>query len=208
MDVLTRWKQSWESKIVATGVADFEGAATVPPRSRRNNQSSQANSGASASKINQNGVNAILKVEDGVNSSTPSGNKIARTNGSSDVKGEAGSSTVSSATGGQSLSSAAAGSAVGAMAIQGLLSSNGDHGGKRKRPAGTDENEIGSDLDDSDEEELDGTLDADGNEDMILCLYDKVQRVRNKWKCTLRDGVASIDGRDYVFSKLASELEW
>ena len=43
--------------------------------------------------------------------------------------------------------------------------------------------------------------DADGNEDMMLCLYDKVQRVKNKWKCVLRDGVASIGGRDYLFSK-------
>ena len=55
--------------------------------------------------------------------------------------------------------------------------------------------EIGSDLDDSDDE------DAEGSEDMILCLYDKVQRVKNKWKCVLRDGVASIGGRDYLFSK-------
>ena len=80
-------------------------------------------------------------------------------------------------------------------------------GSKRKRAA-TDENEIGSDLDDSDEEEIDGNVDTDGNEDMILCLYDKVQRVRNKWKCALKDGVASIEGRDYVFSKLTAELEW
>jgi len=58
-----------------------------------------------------------------------------------------------------------------------------------------DKDEIGSDLDDSDDD------DADGTEDMILCLYDKVQRVKNKWKCVLRDGVASIGGRDYLFSK-------
>lgn len=29
----------------------------------------------------------------------------------------------------------------------------------------------------------------------------QVQRVKNKWKCVLRDGVASIGGRDYLFSK-------
>ncbi len=43
---------------------------------------------------------------------------------------------------------------------------------------------------------------------MILCLYDKVQRVKNKWKCVLRDGVASIGGRDYLFSKCNGEFEW
>jgi len=36
----------------------------------------------------------------------------------------------------------------------------------------------------------------------------QVQRVKNKWKCVLKDGVASIDGRDYVFSKLSSDFEW
>lgn len=203
--------QSWEAKIVATGVADFEGAPAVPPRSRRANQSNGG--GASSSRANQNGSSSSssVKLEDGVSPAALTGNKIARTNGSSDVKGEGGSSIASSVAGSQSSTTASAmapSGSAGAMAIEGLLSSNGDNGSKRKRPAVTDENEIGSDLDDSDEEELEGILDADGNEDMILCLYDKVQRVRNKWKCTLKDGVASIDGRDYVFSKLASELEW
>lgn len=70
-------------------------------------------------------------------------------------------------------------------------------GTKRKRTdkEDSDDDEIGSDLDDSDEDE------GDGNEDMVLCLYDKVQRVKNKWKCVLRDGIASINGRDYLFSK-------
>ena len=58
------------------------------------------------------------------------------------------------------------------------------------------------------EDEMEGNIDADGNEDMILCLYEKVARVRNRWRCNLRDGVASIDGRDYVFSRLNAELEW
>lgn len=69
-----------------------------------------------------------------------------------------------------------------------------------QRPDGSsatepDKDEIGSDLDDSDDD------DAEGTDDMILCLYDKVQRVKNKWKCVLRDGIASIGGRDYLFSK-------
>jgi len=32
--------------------------------------------------------------------------------------------------------------------------------------------------------------------DVILCLYDKVQRVKNKWKCVLRDGILTIDGKE------------
>ena len=56
-------------------------------------------------------------------------------------------------------------------------------------------------------EDLDGGVDGD-NDDMVLCLYDKVQRVKNKWKCVLKDGVASIDGRDYLFAKCNGEFEW
>ena len=54
---------------------------------------------------------------------------------------------------------------------------------------------------------MDGGVDGD-NDDMVLCLYDKVQRVKNKWKCVLKDGVASIDGRDYLFAKCNGEFEW
>jgi transcription initiation factor TFIIA large subunit len=64
------------------------------------------------------------------------------------------------------------------------------------RMDGDDDEEIGSDLDDSDEEPV-----GDGDEggyggDVILCLYDKVQRVKNKWKCTLKDGVVAVDGKE------------
>jgi transcription initiation factor TFIIA large subunit len=56
--------------------------------------------------------------------------------------------------------------------------------------------EIGSDLDDSDEEPV-GEGEEGGYEgDIILCLYDKVQRVKNKWKCTLKDGVVSVGGKE------------
>lgn len=114
---------------------------------------------------------------------------MARTNGSSSVK----DGTPAENSSGKSRDRGAGGG-----------DSQEGEGGKRKRPA--DDDEIGSDLDDSDDEDFDGALEGDG--DMILCLYDKVQRVRNKWKCVLKDGIASIDGRDYVFSKLGSELEW
>ena len=95
-----------------------------------------------------------------------------------------------------------------------------------------DEDALGSDLDDPDEDddaEGPGGEGADGDQDMVLCLYDKVshrrppapftrsrsppsqtqvQRVRNKWKCVLKDGIASIDGKDYLFQKCTGEFEW
>jgi transcription initiation factor TFIIA large subunit len=72
-----------------------------------------------------------------------------------------------------------------------------------------DENAINSDLDDSDDEGP-GNIgeDEDDEGDAILCTYDKVQRVKNKWKCTLKDGVMIVDGKDYVFHKATGEFEW
>ncbi|EME46425.1 hypothetical protein DOTSEDRAFT_110198, partial [Dothistroma septosporum NZE10] len=72
-----------------------------------------------------------------------------------------------------------------------------------------DENAINSDLDDSDDEGGAGMGDDDDEEgDNILCTYDKVQRVKNKWKCTLKDGVMSVNGKEWVFHKGMGEFEW
>ncbi|TPX64213.1 hypothetical protein SpCBS45565_g06070 [Spizellomyces sp. 'palustris'] len=68
-----------------------------------------------------------------------------------------------------------------------------------------DDNEdgIGSDLDDEDSE--DETADVSH---IILCQYEKVNRVKNKWKCTLKDGIITVNGRDYVFNKAQGDFEW
>lgn len=72
-----------------------------------------------------------------------------------------------------------------------------------------DENAINSDLDDSDDDGQ-GNMGDDDDDlgDSILCTYDKVQRVKNKWKCTLKDGVMSVGGKEYVFHKGTGEYEW
>ena len=61
-----------------------------------------------------------------------------------------------------------------------------------------DKDAINSDLDDSEGEVDDGTVGEDFDGDTIICLYDKVQRVKNKWKCVLKDGVVNADGKEYV----------
>lgn len=58
-----------------------------------------------------------------------------------------------------------------------------------------DENAINSDLDDSGDE-LNNAEEDDDEIDSMLCTYDKVQRVKNKWKCTLKDGVLSANGKE------------
>ncbi|KAI9806530.1 MAG: transcription factor IIA subunit alpha [Piccolia ochrophora] len=61
-----------------------------------------------------------------------------------------------------------------------------------------DEDAINSDLDDP-EENLDADQDDDeGMTQIMLCMYDKVQRVKNKWKCVLKDGVLNVNGKEYA----------
>ncbi|KAJ2895642.1 hypothetical protein MKZ38_006281 [Zalerion maritima] len=75
-------------------------------------------------------------------------------------------------------------------------------------PMDEDDDElINSDLDDSaDDKDSDDDDDEGGN--VMLCVYDKVQRVKNKWKCTLKDGVLTVNSREYVFHKAQGEFEW
>ncbi|KAK4084565.1 uncharacterized protein Triagg1_1045 [Trichoderma aggressivum f. europaeum] len=92
--------------------------------------------------------------------------------------------------------------------------------GKGKAPAGVaaydggdddediDEDAINSDLDDPDEDRDDDEVDDEGLGHIMLCMYDKVQRVKNKWKCTLKDGVLTVNGKEYVFNKATGEYEW
>ncbi|CAK5269702.1 unnamed protein product [Mycena citricolor] len=86
------------------------------------------------------------------------------------------------------------------------------------KPTSTDpEDAINSDLDDSDtDNEGDGANGGDdaldgamgGEADVIFCTYDKVARVKNKWRCVLRDGIVHAKGKDYLFQRCTGEFEW
>lgn len=59
------------------------------------------------------------------------------------------------------------------------------------------EDAINSDLDDPEENVVEDDDDEEGKRGQImLCTYDKVQRVKNKWKCTLKDGVLTTGGKE------------
>lgn len=58
-----------------------------------------------------------------------------------------------------------------------------------------DEDAINSDLDDPEDDEIDNE-DEDEVPQIMLCMYDKVQRTKNKWKCVLKDGVLTINGKE------------
>lgn len=64
--------------------------------------------------------------------------------------------------------------------------------------------ELGSDLDD----DADATDEEQEVDDLLLCLYEKVNRTRNKWKTNFKAGIVQINGRDYAFSRLNGDFEW
>lgn len=75
------------------------------------------------------------------------------------------------------------------------------------RPFDDPDDVINSDLDDTeDEQEKEDEGEDEGN--LVLCLYEKVSRSKNKWKCVLRDGVMTINGKDYLFQRASGDFEW
>ncbi|KAJ7073956.1 transcription factor IIA alpha/beta subunit [Mycena amicta] len=66
---------------------------------------------------------------------------------------------------------------------------------------------ITSDLDDSDTENEEDPEDVIET-DIVFCTYDKVARVKNKWKCVLKDGMIHTGGKDYLFQRCTGEFEW
>jgi len=55
---------------------------------------------------------------------------------------------------------------------------------------------INSDLDDPEDDLNDGDGSDDDMIDYMLCTYDKVQRVKNKWKCVLKDGILTTNKKE------------
>jgi transcription initiation factor TFIIA large subunit len=55
---------------------------------------------------------------------------------------------------------------------------------------------INSDLDDPEDDLDNGDNSDDEMVDYMLCTYDKVQRVKNKWKCTLKDGILTTNKKE------------
>lgn len=72
-----------------------------------------------------------------------------------------------------------------------------------------DEDELNSDLDDSSDDNLSGNDEDDDNHgNTILCVYDRIHRVKNNRKFTFRDGIVNVNRKDYVFGRATGESEW
>lgn len=80
-----------------------------------------------------------------------------------------------------------------------------------------DEPPLGAEDDDDDDDDGAGGAGGDkikGEEkeeqcaNLVLCMYDKVTRVKNKWKCSLKDGVLHLNGRDVLFAKASGDFDF
>jgi transcription initiation factor TFIIA large subunit len=75
-----------------------------------------------------------------------------------------------------------------------LARAQGDATGDDDDDDEVDEDAINSDLDDPDEPGEENN--EEETDQVMLCTYDKVARVKNKWKCTLKDGILRVDGSE------------
>lgn len=72
---------------------------------------------------------------------------------------------------------------------------------KENEKKGSDDGEELSDLTaDSIKDDVEGR-------DFLYAQYDKVHRIKNKWKCSFKDAVLQINGKEYIFDKICGELE-
>ncbi|WBW71074.1 transcription factor TFIIA complex large subunit Toa1 [Schizosaccharomyces osmophilus] len=80
---------------------------------------------------------------------------------------------------------------------------------KKESPGTPSDEAINSDLDDPDSDEApEADEGSDVGQAIVLCLYDKVNHHKNKWKCVFRDGIVGVNGKDYLFFKANGEFEW
>lgn len=72
--------------------------------------------------------------------------------------------------------------------------------------------ESSSSLSDSDDDDdLEGVIVRDEDpktDNLVLATYEKVSRVKNRWKCVLKDCILNLNGRDFLASKATGEFDF
>lgn len=72
-----------------------------------------------------------------------------------------------------------------------------------------DEPPLNEDDDDDDElDDLEHEPDEPNTQHLVLAQFDKVTRTKNRWKCTLKDGIMHLNGRDVLFNKASGEFDF
>ncbi|KAA8499646.1 Transcription initiation factor IIA subunit 1 [Porphyridium purpureum] len=86
---------------------------------------------------------------------------------------------------------------------KGVKREHEDDGSDSEPPLNSDDDMDGGD---DDPDDAIGEEPETGN--LILAQYEKVMRKPDKWKVQLKDGIAVVNERDYLFSKALCDLEW
>mmetsp|Transcript_33529 Transcript_33529/g.74189 ORF Transcript_33529/g.74189 Transcript_33529/m.74189 type:complete len:213 (+) Transcript_33529:1523-2161(+) len=82
-----------------------------------------------------------------------------------------------------------------------------DDEGNNGKADGSDDN--GGDAPAEDEILSEDSENEDDDEEVanfLCCQFEKVNRTKNRWKISMKDGVFHIDGKDYLFKKANAEL--
>ncbi|KAG0622759.1 hypothetical protein M758_3G121200 [Ceratodon purpureus] len=67
---------------------------------------------------------------------------------------------------------------------------------------------LNEDDDDDDVDDADHGDEEPATNHLVLAQFDKVTRSKNKWKCTLKDGIMHLNNRDILFVKATGEFEF
>ncbi|CAL5058617.1 unnamed protein product [Urochloa decumbens] len=83
---------------------------------------------------------------------------------------------------------------------------------KPRNDAGDDDDDeppLNEDDDDDDElDDLEQGEDEPNTQHLVLAQFDKVTRTKNRWKCTLKDGIMHLNGIDVLFNKATGEFDF
>ncbi|KAJ4809486.1 Transcription initiation factor IIA subunit 1 [Rhynchospora pubera] len=64
------------------------------------------------------------------------------------------------------------------------------------------------DDDDDDLDDLEQGEEEPTTQHLVLAQFDKVTRTKNRWKCTLKDGIMHLNNRDILFNKAMGEFDF
>ena len=68
--------------------------------------------------------------------------------------------------------------------------------------------EGGEEIDELDDSDLDISDEEIETDDILICQYDKVRRVKTKWSCVFKDGLLHVNGQDHVFHEAKCEFHF
>ncbi|KAF6150848.1 hypothetical protein GIB67_020931 [Kingdonia uniflora] len=72
----------------------------------------------------------------------------------------------------------------------------------------SDDEPLNENDDDDEIYDFDGIEDPANTVDLVLSQFEKVNRTKSRWKCTLKDGIIRINNKDILFSKANGEFDF